>query len=122
RQQRRAGLVGEYPAGRREDHRAGFPHHPIPSALRLGVAHQLTGLIASPDRPASWPRGSCMPALPAASTPKVNRPGGNVTGVTFLVTALGAKRLELLRELVPSAKLVGFPDYRHAGCSARARR
>src|SRR5262249_2867654 len=58
--------------------------------------------------PSKRPRGSCMPALPAASTPKVNRPGGNVTGVTFLVTALGAKRLELLRELVPSAKLVGF--------------
>ena len=38
----------------------------------------------------------------------LNRPGGNVTGVTFLVTSLGAKRLELLRELVPSAKLVGF--------------
>jgi putative tryptophan/tyrosine transport system substrate-binding protein len=38
----------------------------------------------------------------------LNRPGGNVTGVTFLVTSLGAKRLELLRDLVPSAKLVGF--------------
>jgi putative ABC transport system substrate-binding protein len=38
----------------------------------------------------------------------LNRPGANVTGVTFLVTALGAKRLELLRELVPSAKIVGF--------------
>jgi putative ABC transport system substrate-binding protein len=38
----------------------------------------------------------------------LNRPGGNVTGVTFLVTALGPKRLELLRELVPSAKLVGL--------------
>ena len=38
----------------------------------------------------------------------LNRPGGNVTGVTFLVNTLGAKRLELLRELVPTTKLVGF--------------
>ena len=37
-----------------------------------------------------------------------NRPGGNVTGVTFIVTALGAKRLEMLRELVPSATVIGF--------------
>src|SRR5215472_522488 len=38
----------------------------------------------------------------------LNRPGGNVTGVTFFVNTLGAKRLELLRELVPSATLIGF--------------
>src|SRR5215471_961806 len=37
-----------------------------------------------------------------------NRPGGNVTGVSFIVTALGTKRLETLRVLVPSATLIGF--------------
>jgi putative ABC transport system substrate-binding protein len=37
----------------------------------------------------------------------LNRPGGNVTGVSFLVNALGAKRLGLLRELLPNATAVG---------------
>jgi putative tryptophan/tyrosine transport system substrate-binding protein len=37
----------------------------------------------------------------------LNRPGGNVTGVTSLGGLLGAKRIELLREVLPSAKVAG---------------
>lgn len=35
------------------------------------------------------------------------RPGGNVTGVDMLLSALDAKRLDLLREAVPTARRVG---------------
>ncbi len=36
----------------------------------------------------------------------LNRPGGNATGLTYLTSALGGKRLELLFAMVPSAKSV----------------
>jgi putative ABC transport system substrate-binding protein len=38
----------------------------------------------------------------------LNRPGGNVTGVVFLTGELGAKRLGVLRELLPNAKTIGM--------------
>jgi putative ABC transport system substrate-binding protein len=46
----------------------------------------------------------------------LNRPGGNITGISVLISALGQKRLELLHELVPSVTTIGmmlnptFPD------------
>ena len=36
------------------------------------------------------------------------RPGGNVTGVVNVIETLVPKRLELLREILPSARRVGF--------------
>ena len=43
----------------------------------------------------------------------LNRPGGNVTGVSFLAIELGAKRLDLLRQLVPNVATIAmlvYPD------------
>jgi putative tryptophan/tyrosine transport system substrate-binding protein len=37
----------------------------------------------------------------------LNRPGGNLTGITLLQTELAPKRLQLLRELIPDAAVYG---------------
>ena len=37
----------------------------------------------------------------------LGRPGGNATGVYFFLTELGAKALELMRDLLPAAKRIG---------------
>ena len=53
----------------------------------------------------------------------LNRPGGNVTGVTSLIVEVAAKRLELLHELLPTAKVMALlvnPDDR-ALAQAQAR-
>ena len=38
----------------------------------------------------------------------LNRPGGNVTGATFLVNSLAGKRVEFLKEAVPKASVIGL--------------
>ena len=40
--------------------------------------------------------------------PNLNRPDANMTGTTFFTTLLGAKRLGLLRELVPNAEVIAL--------------
>jgi putative ABC transport system substrate-binding protein len=48
--------------------------------------------------------------------PSLNRPGGNVTGVSWITDELGAKRLGLLHQLLPRATVIAalvnpnFPD------------
>ena len=52
----------------------------------------------------------------------INRPGGNVTGVSFLAPALEAKRVGLLRELVPSAATIAaLVNPNSPGAEARLR-
>jgi putative ABC transport system substrate-binding protein len=52
----------------------------------------------------------------------LNRPGGNVTGVTVIFSALVPKRLDLLHQLVPKAAVLGAlvnPNYPEADLQRR---
>jgi putative ABC transport system substrate-binding protein len=44
----------------------------------------------------------------AGFTASLNRPGGNLTGVTFLGVEIGRKHFELMREVVPTATTIAF--------------
>ena len=49
----------------------------------------------------------------------LNRPGGNITGVTFISAALGSKRIELLRDLVPRASGIAVLSNPNSPIAAR---
>jgi putative ABC transport system substrate-binding protein len=56
--------------------------------------------------------------MPAASDPvrdgfiaSLARPGGNITGMSAMILELEGKRLELLREIIPSIARVSFLNY-----------
>jgi putative tryptophan/tyrosine transport system substrate-binding protein len=60
--------------------------------------------------------------IEAGLVASLSRPGGNITGISWIASALEAKRLGLLRELVPNNDLVGVlvnPDFPGAKAQLR---
>jgi putative ABC transport system substrate-binding protein len=85
----------------------GFIHRPVAVIVGNLVA-ALAAKAASTTVPIVFATGT-DPVKDGLVT-NLNRPGGNVTGVTFFAAAVGSKRLEQLRQLVPSATIIGVLD------------
>jgi len=69
-----------------------------------GIGSALAGKAATPTIPIVFVTGD--DPMNFGLVDSFNRPGGNVTGVSFLLPALEAKRLELLHELIKKAILI----------------
>jgi putative ABC transport system substrate-binding protein len=89
------------------------------ASLAADLVRRRVALIVAPGPSAAQAAKaatSTIPILFAIGQDPVNsglvasvaRPGGNVTGVNFLASELTGKRLELLRQMVPTAKRVAL--------------
>src|SRR6516164_7269778 len=87
-----------------------FTHRPV-SVIVANVIAAAAAKAATTTVPIVFATGS--DPIQDGLVPRLNQPGGNVTGVSFFAATVGAKRLELLRQLIPAgttiAVLVG-PD------------
>ena len=90
----------------------------LPDMAADMVRRQVTVIVATGGPAPALAAKAVTSTIPIVSTGEdlvklglvdsLNRPGGNVTGVTLLTTDIGSKRLGLLHELVPNATTIAL--------------